>query len=131
MTIGNAIKLVREISGFSKVALGAAANVAPSRIVDYEGETDIEGHLPTLKTFLKLCRVLDVPPFVLFWYALNESDVPQDQNAEFEALRPQIDAFIDAAYLQVKPRFERREYILNRIKEIERKAAATATTEGV
>jgi len=90
MKIGHSIKQLRKERGFSQIAFSKKINMSSTYLSLVE---DGKRHCST--HFLELiAKGLNIPLPILFWFSMEEKDVPEDKKEVFEKFKPVIDSLI-------------------------------------
>lgn len=93
MNIGNAIKELRQrkhptLRQYQFAQLAGISQTFFSQIEANKKEASAE----TLK---KICKKCDVPVAILYWYSIEESELPKNKRQAFKILKPSIDELIN------------------------------------
>jgi len=90
MNIGNAIRKIRNDKQVSQMELKRLSGVSQTSI------SQIEKGLkqPSRRTLEKICKALNVPQSVVYFYSLEDSDVPKDKQQVYEVIYPALESMI-------------------------------------
>jgi len=90
MNLGEAIVSIRVKRGMKQGELASSANLTQS----YVSQVESNKREPSLKALKAISQSLDIPLPIMFFLALDESDIPNKKIEAFKYVRPSVKAFI-------------------------------------
>ena len=86
MNLGNTIKDLRKSKGIKQAQLAEECSITQSYLSNIEGNKKE----PTLTTLQTICKHLGIPLPVVFFLAMDESDVSEEKRDLFKILTPMM-----------------------------------------
>lgn len=94
MDLGQSIRKVRKGKGFTQVEFSTLIGITQSYLSLIEkGEKT-----PSMEVIRKMAIALKTPVPILFWFTLDEEDVPEHKREAFRILRPSVDSLVNAFF---------------------------------
>jgi transcriptional regulator with XRE-family HTH domain len=90
MNIGNAIKKIRTNKSLTQEDLSRLTEISQTSISQIEKGIK----RPSQKNLQKICKALEVPETVVYFYGLEESDIPQKKKKVYNLVFPAIEEMI-------------------------------------
>jgi transcriptional regulator with XRE-family HTH domain len=84
MNIGLAIKTIRTDKLLTQTSLSKITAISQTSLSQIEKGVK----RPSQKNFTKICKALDVPETVVYFYGIEESDVPEKKKREYSIVYP-------------------------------------------
>lgn len=91
MNIGKALQRIRFEKGMNQNHVAKKAKISQTYLSLLEQGKKKD---PSREVIRKLCKVYDIPPAVVSWYAVEESDVTPKKKELFTKLKPAIDGLV-------------------------------------
>ena len=90
MNIGSAIKKIRSEKFISQKKLAESTGISPTSL------SQIEKGLkrPSAKNLVKICKALEVPETLIYFYGIEESDIPTKKKKIYSIVYPAIEDMI-------------------------------------
>ena len=86
MNIGFAIRSIRTKLSIAQYELAEKCNISQTTL----SQIETGRKRPSPKTLASICRVLDVPPAIIYIIAMEKEDVPQSKRAVYNLVFPSI-----------------------------------------
>lgn len=91
MNVSKALQRIRFERGLKQQDVAKKAKISQTYLSQLETGGKKE---PSQAVIKKLCKIYDVPPIVVAWYAMEDSDIQPKKKSYFVKLKPTIDALI-------------------------------------
>jgi len=95
MKIGKIIKEIRTEKGISQGDLATACDISQAYLSQVENEVK----MPSNALINVIGKELNVPTSVIFYLAIEESDVPQNKRGAYDQLSSTIASLVKSVYL--------------------------------
>lgn len=82
MNIGTSIMKIRKQKGLNRTSLAEAIGLSSNSLMLIEQNITV----PKKKTFEKITAALGVPGSYIYFMAIDENDIPEEQRTEFNIL---------------------------------------------
>ena len=94
MNLGAAINTLRRVQLIKQGELAEQIKMSQSYLSQIESGNKIPSH----KTVEKICKVLKVPVFALYFFATEDEDVQREHLAKFKENRPKISELVISSF---------------------------------
>ena len=100
MNLGNAIKLARKQRGYKQKELADLCKISPSFLSQIESnQRDM-----SVSTLEEICKELRFPLPILFFMAVEESDIPEHKKDIFNSIRPIFKTLVNDIWMNDESR---------------------------
>jgi len=90
MNIGQAIKQIRTGKSLTQIQLSKITVISQTSLSQIEKGIK----RPSQKNLTKICRALDVPETIVYFYGLEESDVPEKKKKVYSVVYPVVQEMV-------------------------------------
>lgn len=94
MTIGEIIHALRKKAGYSQVTLAERCAISQTYLSQIEKDKR-DPHLSTLRV---ICKNLNIPLPLLFFFTIDANDVPSKKRQAFDTLYPSIKQLLTTVF---------------------------------
>ena len=93
MNIGQAIRIIRQtkFSGLSQQGFAKSIGITQT----YQSPIENSQKQASTEVLQKIADVCEIPLPILFWFAIEKSDLPPNKAKAFDIIKPSIDAMIN------------------------------------
>ncbi len=84
MHIGSAIRCIRKKLSLSQIELSGKCDITQTAL----SQIEVGLKIPSQRTVEKICNALDIPEFILYLLALEESDMSQSKRVTYNLVYP-------------------------------------------
>lgn len=90
MEIGQVLQKLIKQKGLTQALVAEKIRKSPTALSQI-----INGkYYPNPETLDKICKVLEVPPAIVYFLSISESDIPEEKRALYEMIGPSLKSFI-------------------------------------
>ena len=91
MNVSKALQRIRFEKGLKQQDVAKKAKISQTYLSQLETGGKKE---PSQSVIKKLCKIYDVPPIVVAWYAMEDIDIQPKKKSAFLKLKPTLDTLI-------------------------------------